>query len=386
MKILVLTKRRYMGKDLLDDRFGRFRELPLELARLGHQVRGLCLSYRPRNEVRVIDATATRDGQVPWQSVNLTRGILPSLPAYFRQARRSIGEFQPDLIWACSDAYHAIFGHRLAREFRCRLAIDLYDNFEAFSATKLPGVMFMFRRSVRKADGVTFFSQPMAAHVIKTYPMTSPHTVILSGVRKDLFYPQDRNSCRKDLKLPAAAKIIGVAGALDSSRDIDTLFSAFATLAEEMPNLHLALAGARSSKQKIPRGPKIHDFQSLPHERVPLFLNALDLAVVSYRRSAQGKYSFPQKAYEIIACGVPLVAAAVGSMNELLRDYPNCLYEPEDAISLARAIRLQLEAKTAAQIIAPSWADSAAQLSRFFEKIAAPQLAKTERVNFSSAF
>ena len=32
MKILVLTKRQYMGKDLLDDRFGRFWEVPLELA------------------------------------------------------------------------------------------------------------------------------------------------------------------------------------------------------------------------------------------------------------------------------------------------------------------------------------------------------------------
>src|SRR4030095_17117421 len=55
MKILVLTKRQYMGKDLLDDRFGRFRELPLELARLDHQVHGLCLSYRARNEAQVID-------------------------------------------------------------------------------------------------------------------------------------------------------------------------------------------------------------------------------------------------------------------------------------------------------------------------------------------
>ena len=45
MKILVLTKRQYMGKDLLDDRFGRFRELPLELAKLGHEVTGICLSY-----------------------------------------------------------------------------------------------------------------------------------------------------------------------------------------------------------------------------------------------------------------------------------------------------------------------------------------------------
>jgi hypothetical protein len=48
MKILVLNKRQYMGKDLLDDRFGRFWELPLELARLGHEVRGLALSYRRR--------------------------------------------------------------------------------------------------------------------------------------------------------------------------------------------------------------------------------------------------------------------------------------------------------------------------------------------------
>ena len=38
MKILVLSKRQYMGKDLLEDRFGRFWELPLELAQLGHDV------------------------------------------------------------------------------------------------------------------------------------------------------------------------------------------------------------------------------------------------------------------------------------------------------------------------------------------------------------
>jgi glycosyltransferase involved in cell wall biosynthesis len=385
MKILVLTKRQYMGKDILDDRFGRFRELPLELAQLGHQVYGLCLSYRARDEIRVIDSTASRDGQVEWQSVNLMRGFLPGLPGYFRQARQLIGEFQPDLIWACSDAYHAIWGYRLAREFHCRLVIDLYDNFEAFAATKLPGVLSMFRSAVKKADGVTFFSQRMADHVIKNYPITHPHAVILSGVRKDLFYPRDWTISRRELKLPVAAKIIGVAGALDSSRSIETLFSAFATLAEEMPELHLALAGARSPKQKIPGGPRIYDFQSLPHERVPLFLNALNLAVICYRRSAQGKYSFPQKAYEIIACGVPLVAAAVGSMNELLRDYPDCLYEPEDSMSLASAIRLQLEKKTAARIVAPSWADSAAQLNIFFEKISGAQISKPQRSKIGSA-
>ena len=36
MKILVLTKRQYMAKDLIDDHFGRFWEVPFELAALGH--------------------------------------------------------------------------------------------------------------------------------------------------------------------------------------------------------------------------------------------------------------------------------------------------------------------------------------------------------------
>ena len=63
-KILVLTKRQYTHKDLLDDRFGRLREIPLELARRGHRVTGLCLSYRSREEDWV------SDGPVRWKSIN----------------------------------------------------------------------------------------------------------------------------------------------------------------------------------------------------------------------------------------------------------------------------------------------------------------------------
>src|SRR5438270_297054 len=131
----------------------------------------------------------------------------------------------------------------------------------------------------------------------------------------------------------------------------------------------LALAGPRSAKQKILSGPRVHDFDSLSHEDVPTFLNTLDVAVVCYRHSAQGEYIFPQKAYEIIACRVPLVAAAVGSMNDLLRNYPQCLYEAEDSTSLADVIQRQLQAKTIIETAVPSWADSAKQLSDFFQQI-----------------
>jgi glycosyltransferase involved in cell wall biosynthesis len=113
----------------------------------------------------------------------------------------------------------------------------------------------------------------------------------------------------------------------------------------------------------------IHDLGTLPLEIVPVLLNALDLAVICNRDSAFGRYCFPQKAYEIIACRVPLVAAAVGSMKELLTEYPACLYEPENANSLAQAIERQLQARTIVNLRAPSWAESAKNLEVFFRTV-----------------
>ena len=99
----------------------------------------------------------------------------------------------------------------------------------------------------------------------------------------------------------------------------------------------------------------VHDLATLRLDTVPVLLNALDVAVICNRDSTFGRHCFPQKAYEIIACRVPLVAAAVGSMNELLSEYPECLYEPENGNSLAQVIERQLEARTIVDLRVPSW-------------------------------
>jgi glycosyltransferase involved in cell wall biosynthesis len=369
MRIFILTKRQYMGMDLLDNRFGRFRDLPLELARLGHEVSGLAISYRPRPLGVTLDRDASRDGIVTWHCTNATDGILPRFDRVIRHAFRLVREFKPDVIWAASDAYITTFGAWLAKRSQTCCIIDLYDDFESFAATKVPGVRALFRRAVRDAEGITCFSKRMTDHVAYSYARIRPITTIESGQRNDLFYPQESNKCRLRLGLPQGAKIIGTAGALDHSRGIETLFSAFTLLEKTNDDLRLALAGPRKPLLKIPQSSKILDLQKLPHEAVACFVNALDVAVICYKESAQGEVSFPQKAYEIIACRVPLVAAAVGSMRELLADYPECLYEPENLASLAQAIERQLEAKTIVNLPAPSWADSAKKLETFFHDL-----------------
>ena len=369
MKILVLTKRQYMAKDLLDDRFGRFRELPLELARLGHEVMGIACSYRRREEGVTLDSVLLENGSVTWHSINVVEKLTPRLGRFGGVALKLATAFGPDLIWACSDAYHAIFGVWLAKRVQTRCVIDLYDNFAAFRASRLPGVLPLFRRAVREADGVTCFGKRMADHVALTYAREKPITVIESGVRKDLFYPRDRAACRQRLGLPISAQIVGTAGALDSSRGIETLFHAFERLAAEYDDLHLALAGPRASGLRIPAGPRVHDLKELPHEEVASFISALDLAAVCYRQSAQGEFSFPQKAYEIMACRVPFIAAAVGTMNELLQKYPACLYASDNPESLAESVRRQLKDRVIVHREVPSWADSAKRLESFFAQV-----------------
>ncbi len=369
MKILVLTKRQYTGYDLLDHHFGRLRELPLGLSRLGHEIVGIALSYRMKNEGVIADGDPMENAPVTWHCVNFTGSFVPRPGRCMRFVTDTAAKFHPDLIWACSDAYHAIFGTVLAARLGVPCVVDLYDNFESFKATWLPGVLHRFKRAVRMADGVTCVSRSLADYIAINYRCKMPILILNNSARTDLFFPRDQSACRQQLRLPAGATIVGTAGAIGKSRGVSTLFRAFELLAKKNSTLNLAFAGPRSRFTSIPKGPKVHDLGTLRFDAVPLLFNALDVAVICNRDSAFGRYCFPQKAYEIIACRVPLVAADVGSIKELLGDYPQCRYEPDNVNNLAESIERQLETPSIVNVPAPSWAESAGKLETFFQSV-----------------
>jgi hypothetical protein len=63
-------------------------------------------------------------------------------------------------------------------------------------------------------------------------------------------------------------------------------------------------------------------------------------------------------------------------MNEFMSAYPDCLYEPENAKSLADAARRQLQKRIVVEKEVPSWADSAGRLELFFKRILGGELDK----------
>jgi len=320
-----------MNKDLIDDRYGRFREIPLALAQMGHLVKGICLSYLPKNEGRIYD------GPVLWESINLGQINILGLRRFIKRASHYAKSV--DVIWACSDSIYGIFGYILSTQYSTPLVFDLYDNFEYYLAAKLPIIKQLYHHTVKSCNAVTCVSRPLAK-LVNSYGRKENVVVLENAVRNDLFFPMDKKSCRADLKLPPNCQLVGTAGSLEDSRGIQSLFGAFDILKDRYPDLHLVLAGPR--KGTLPRADRIHDLGVIALEKVPLLLNALDVAVICNRNSEFGRYCFPQKAAEIMACDVPLIAARVGSMAGQFKDRPEWLFTPDSKRDLAIALEHRL--------------------------------------------
>lgn len=360
MRILVLCKRNYTGKDLLDDRYGRLYEIPECLAGLRHEVRGVALSYRPRSSktYRWNDAPGVR-----WHSINALPFGLLRYGAIVAGLTRG---WKPDIIWASSDVLHILLAARLSRRHGIPFVADLYDNYESFGMAGMPGAIKSFRSACRKAAGVTVVSNALKCRVATTCDQQQKVAVVGNAVRDDLFFPRDKAASRATLDLPAHVKLIGTAGSITANRGISDMFDAFDQLARKDEHVWLVHAGPVDHIASRYKHPRIINLGALPLEVVPTFLCALDVAVVCNRDSDFGRYCFPLKFYETIACRVPLVVADVGDVGQLLANYPHCRYKPGDPNELAIRIQRHLQERTFdIPFEVPSWSDRARNLESF---------------------
>ncbi|MBN8713504.1 MAG: glycosyltransferase family 4 protein [Xanthomonadales bacterium] len=353
MRIAFLCKRRYMGKDVILDRYARLYEIPYQLARRGHVVRGFCLSYH--GDAEGVWAHEAEPGQLTWESRSPGRSVLPALATYPRHLLRQLRAFAPDVLIAASDIPHVALGAWLARRLHVPYAADLYDNFEGFGQARLPGMVSLLRRAVRRADLVTTTSEPLRELVVDTYRARGKVLAMPSTVDKAVFRPLDRQTCRRSLGLPEGARLVGTAGGLHRDKGVDTLYAAWPAIAAAAPDAHLVLAGPSDSAFPPPADERVHYLGELPHARTAELFNALDVGVIYLRDTAFGRYCFPQKAYEMLACHLPIVAARIGVMPQLLASTPDGLYHADDAADLARAVLVQLTHPQIAQVPIDDW-------------------------------
>ncbi|WP_424681510.1 glycosyltransferase family 4 protein [Frateuria sp. YIM B11624] len=360
MRIAFVCKRRYMGKDVILDRYARLYEIPRQLARLGHTVESICLDYRTGTEPGRWEHQAA-PGTLHWEAHAPGRFGFGMVSYPWRMLAR-LRDFAPDLVVGASDIPQVALGAWLARRLRVPFVADLYDNFEGFGQARIPGMVPLLRRAVRQASLVTTTSEPLRRYVQETYGLQGMVVAMPSSVDKQVFRPSDRIDSRKALGLPLDAPLIGTAGGLYRDKGIAALYDAWKHLQRDCPHAHLVLAGPHEASLPPPQGDRVHYLGAIAHDRVADLFCALDVGVMCILDTPFGRYCFPQKAYEMLACRLPVVAADVGAMGALLAATPACLYRVGDAADLARRLRAQLESPTLPAVPIDDWQTLIARL------------------------
>ncbi|NLV87724.1 MAG: glycosyltransferase family 4 protein [Clostridiales bacterium] len=225
MRIAFLCKRKYMSKDVILDRYARLYEIPYQLARLGHEVRGFCFSYQQAESGSWQHEAAP--GTLAWRSTGRGKLFASSLLTYPSSLLYELRSFKPDLIIAASDIPHVVLGHLLARKLGVLFVADLYDNFEGFGQARIPGFVSLLRYAVRNADLVLTTSEPLREMVEKVYHSKGKVIAMPSTIDTAVFKPLEKKQCRLDLGLPENGILIGTAGGLLEERGIGELYQAW---------------------------------------------------------------------------------------------------------------------------------------------------------------
>jgi glycosyltransferase involved in cell wall biosynthesis len=293
------------------------------------------------------------------KAFNERLGIVDSLPGELRrilydqdfaaQLKRRFENHAPDFIYERASLYSTA-GVLLARELERPLIMELNSPLSVEQATyRATGFGDLAARAERwtlaRADAVLAVSTPLRDYAISLGAEPDRVHVIPNGVDPELFKPGEPElEVRRRWGLDDDP-VLGFVGGLRPWHGVEALPALLDRLVSRYPGLRLVIVGDGPL-----RGELEHELRerglarsavltgSLPHEEVAALIHQFDVALAPYSRPDHDFYFSPLKLFEYMACGVPVVAAALGQIEEVVRDgETGLLYPPgqQDALLAA---------------------------------------------------
>lgn len=355
-----------MGHDVIVDKYARLYEQPYQLAQLGNDVLGVCLSYRncsTKDEIHRTD-----EGSLRW--IGLSAGAYGlSLLSHPVNVLKIAREFKPDIIVGASDCLHVILGQWIAKKINCTYAADLYDDYETFGLAKIPFVKTLYRKALSKAAVISCVSQSLSTYIKNNFAKDALVLALPSTINQAIFHPRNKHEMRASFNLPTSIPIIGTAGGLSKDKGIDTVYKAFTEIVTLIPDVICVFAGVLDAKCPPPKHERIIYLGKLSHERVADFFCGLDVGIVYLRDTQYGQLSFPQKAYEMTACKIPVVAAEIGDMKSIFSREKSETYIDNNHCSLTSSIINQLKNPYVNDTNIQDWREHATQLNSAYSSV-----------------
>jgi glycosyltransferase involved in cell wall biosynthesis len=184
---------------------------------------------------------------------------------------------------------------------------------------------------VRRAAGVITVSPSIAVWMQRRYrlpcePVLVRNAPVAASRTVDLTEADPPASLRGRAGLPATTQVVAYAGRITTARGLEETLDALALLPG---HVHLVLLGygepdylaallARVDALGV--ASRVHQVGAVAHDQVPAVLATADLSVVIVRPVCLSyRYSLPNKLFESIHAGVPVVAADLPDLAALVR-------------------------------------------------------------------
>jgi glycosyltransferase involved in cell wall biosynthesis len=168
--------------------------------------------------------------------------------------------------------------------------------------------------------------------------------VIRSGVDIERYQPRPRASARSLLGIPADQPLVLFVGNLEPRKQVEVLLQAFVGVRQRLPHARLAIVGGGDEAARLRRTAvelgvaEGAVFAGRAAAEVLLdWYTAADLFVLPSSSEAQGIV-----ALEAMACGLPVVASAVGGLHGTIDDGENGYLVPSGAVEPLAARLVEL--------------------------------------------
>jgi D-inositol-3-phosphate glycosyltransferase len=202
--------------------------------------------------------------------------------------------------------------------------------------------LFIGKQVLKRADRIVTVSEETKKYVLRLGADKTKTSVIYNGVDTDVFRPANKEENRKKLGLPKNRKIILSVRRLVYKNGLDTLLESVPHAAQNHPDILFVVAGKGPSRKLIEDRIKELGIEAnirlagfVPDNLLPAYYGAADCFVLP---SASGE-GLPLVLLEAMACGLPVIATAVGGTPEILRNMKNgVLVPPRNPEAMAEAL------------------------------------------------
>ncbi|MFQ5598089.1 MAG: glycosyltransferase family 4 protein [Nitrospiria bacterium] len=264
----------------------------------------------------------------------------------FRKFRKT----PPDIIYERASLY-GIAGALLSRDLNVPRLVELNaplteENTRYQNASGLGPLSEQSERwSLMEAEFVLPVSEALRKHVISKGLAPNRVVVVPNAVDESVFYPDRPDPFVRNAWKLGDGPVMGFVGGLRPWHGVEWLPELLEVLQKRFKNLQFMIVGEGPLREKLTSDFKRRDLTekviftgSLPHESIAKLIRQFDIALAPYPRLDHTFYFSPLKLFEYMACGIPVVAADIGQITEVVRnDETGLLYPPGNFEALTKA-------------------------------------------------